>query len=129
MGESCSNRKLHILVAEDDPTIREIFHEFLERLGHQVTMTPDGWQAMALFNKLASQLDILITDICMPHVNGLELIQHVRRHHATLPIIAMSGYSSQALQNEIACKQIPVLTKPINFNDLKKRLQVLQTAI
>ncbi|MDQ6966841.1 MAG: response regulator [Mariprofundaceae bacterium] len=125
MPESCKNRKLRILLAEDDPVIREVFHEFLENMGHQVTLAADGSQAIELFNRLTSQLDILITDICMPHVNGLELIQHVRRQRSTLPIIAMSGFSHLHLLDDIACHHIPVLNKPINFSDLENRLQAL----
>jgi len=129
MAEPVSTRKLRILVAEDDPAIREIFHELLEHLGHQVMVASDGGQAMELFNKHSSKLDILITDICMPHVNGLQLIQHVRSHHATFPIIAMSGHSSRELQNEIACRQIPILNKPLSFTDLQSSLLSLQPAI
>lgn len=80
---------LTILLADDDEDVRALFEMILKRRGHLVTTASTGREALA---RLAEQkFDVLITDVVMPDVDGLELIKAARKSGAPLRIIAITG--------------------------------------
>jgi CheY-like chemotaxis protein len=83
--------KLNILVVDDDQEVREILAETLAEFGYGVVQASSGEEALPL---LESRLDIgmLITDVRMPGMSGLELAELARRRHARLKVIVISGY-------------------------------------
>jgi two-component system sensor histidine kinase and response regulator WspE len=84
-----------ILVADDSITVREVERQMLSRLGHEVEVAVDGMDA---WNQLrAGQFDMLVTDVDMPRMNGIELVRMVRSEarFASLPI-AIVSYKDRA---------------------------------
>jgi len=82
-----------ILIAEDSATHAAQIQALLERDGHTVILTGDGQQAIeALGNDVP---DMVITDLNMPHVNGLELVEHIRDHYSETPVVLMTGEGSE----------------------------------
>ncbi|REG36220.1 response regulator receiver domain-containing protein [Archangium gephyra] len=80
-----------ILLVDDDPDLTEIYTELLEQLGFSITSAPDGQEALALAPRLRP--DLIITDVSMPRMNGLELCRRLRadpRLHA-IPLIIHSS--------------------------------------
>ena len=78
-----------ILVIDDDNDVREGVARMLAHMGHDVVQAADGRQAMVLFE--ADPPDLVITDINMPEMDGIEVINQLRQMKAGVPIIAMSG--------------------------------------
>lgn len=78
-----------ILLVEDDPAVRESALIVLQRAGHEVVEATNGRAALELLQ--ARVFDLVITDIIMPEVEGLEVIRAVRSRHPACPVIAMSG--------------------------------------
>ena len=78
-----------ILVVDDDRVIRAMSVHLLESAGHRVAEAANGLEALRLLREVA--FDILITDLFMPEMDGLELIQSVRTAGSKIRIIAMSG--------------------------------------
>ena len=83
-----------ILVVDDDPAVRTAIQMVLEREGLEVHAASDGPTALKLV--AAEDFDMLIVDIFMPGMDGLEIIKQVHRHKPKLPIIAMSGLPFQS---------------------------------
>jgi CheY-like chemotaxis protein len=82
-------KPLNILVVEDHAIMREVICEILEDAGHSVLSAGDGHEAM---HQLASnRFDLVVTDIVMPEMDGIELIGELRRRYPETRIIAMSG--------------------------------------
>jgi len=79
----------HILVIDDDDFFREVLVQMLQKDGHQVTEARDGVQALALLPR--THPDLILTDILMPHMDGVEFITELSRQSNNTPIIAMSG--------------------------------------
>ena len=79
----------HILVIDDDPMICELLRRTLERAGYRVTEAYDGQKGLAAHK--ASPADLVITDMIMPGMEGIETIMEFRRLNPALKIIAMSG--------------------------------------
>ncbi|MBI3782010.1 MAG: response regulator [Deltaproteobacteria bacterium] len=78
-----------ILLVDDDAAFRSMLRRTLQRLGHEVVEAEDGEEALRTLRKLA--VDLVITDIIMPNVEGIETIRALRRDYPGLKIIAMSG--------------------------------------
>lgn len=78
-----------ILVIDDDAAVREVVREMLRLEGYDVTIAENGRQAIELLGE--RRFDLVITDLIMPEKEGIETIAEIRRTHARLPILAISG--------------------------------------
>lgn len=78
-----------ILVIDDDASVREVVSEMLKLEGYEVTIAANGREAIRLLD--AGRFDLVITDLIMPEKEGIETIAEIRRTHASLPILAISG--------------------------------------
>jgi len=76
-----------VLVADDEPAIRKVVRDALEREGHDVVTAIDGQEALERFEE--GSFDLVVTDLAMPRVDGLELVQEVRRRSA-VPIVVLT---------------------------------------
>jgi DNA-binding NtrC family response regulator len=79
----------HILVIDDDTMLREVLRHGLERVGHQVSEARDGKTGLAVHQ--VDPVDLVITDIIMPGMEGLETIMELQRRFPSTKIIAISG--------------------------------------
>ena len=84
-----SGSKAHILVVDDDPSIREALGVLLMSVGYDVATADNGVSAVSHLSRTVP--DLLVTDLNMPHMSGVELISHVRSRHPSVSIVAMSG--------------------------------------
>ncbi|MCW5799561.1 MAG: response regulator [Nitrospira sp.] len=78
-----------IMVIDDEPSIRGLLREVLERSGHKVVEAKDGREALDLYQK--HKADLLIMDLLMPEVDGLEATLQLTREYMDTKIIAMTG--------------------------------------
>ena len=125
MRGNMSHKSKKLLLVDDDQTVLKLMTEVLTDFGHCVTSVPSARHALNHFTSAGQAFDLLITDICMPGMNGVELIKAVRAHNGTLPIIAISGFSEPEDQNEIAHYDARMLTKPVDFLTLKQTIDAL----
>ena len=101
-----------ILVVEDEPDMRFVIRHYLEKAGHEVFEAGNGGAALEAVRELAP--DLIVTDIMMPVMSGLELIGHLRSNRVTaaIPILVVSGDSELARAADAA------LAKPFQPEDL-----------
>ncbi len=109
----------HLLVVDDEQVLPYIVQDMLEELGYTVTTMTDSQQALSLFEKHPDRFDMLLSDITMPHVNGIELTRFCHTVRPHLPVILWTGNSSVTATQKVqdtgaAC----VLQKPFKRNDL-----------
>lgn len=83
---------LHILVIDDEPSIVELLSEYLRARGHTVRTASDGEQAMAVLEE--HDPDLVLTDMKMPGIGGLELLEHIRGRDRFIGTILMTGYGT-----------------------------------
>ncbi len=82
-----------ILVAEDQPDLRWMICQFLQQLGYSVLEAKDGGDAVALAEQYRGTIDVLVTDIVMPHVRGSEVARLLSLSRSGMKVIFMSGYT------------------------------------
>ncbi|MDX1951371.1 MAG: response regulator [Verrucomicrobiota bacterium] len=116
--------KRKILVADDDPHVREIVTTILRRAGYPLLVASSGEEALKLFNEHSDQIDLLITDMVMPGLTGDELAAHLRQNKPELKIVFMSGNISYTFQSEIfEAEQATFLSKPFASRELLDAVQ------
>ena len=111
-----------IMIVDDDDMERVLERTFLEKLGYHLHFARDGAEALKILE--AVDIDVLVTDLVMPHVDGLSLIRKVRREHPRIGVVAISGVSRDELGLARDLGAIEALTKPIDahaFVDAVKR--------
>ncbi len=96
-----------ILLVEDDVQMRPLIRRMLESAGHEVLEAKDGLAAYEAVRDLHDRLDLVITDLVMPRMDGVELAGRVRAEYPELRILCMSGYADPR-----SPRGYPVLTKP-----------------
>ena len=89
-----------LLVVEDQPEVRELAVSALRRAGHEVFEASDGDEAFARFGERAADVELLLTDVVMPGMNGRELAERMRARNADLLVVFMSGYTDEILDQE-----------------------------
>ena len=106
-----------ILVAEDEVPVREFIRRVLELRGHDVVTVGDGAEALIKLNR--GRFNLLLTDIGMPNMDGLELALKVARDHPDLPVLMMSGYAVERRRAaDLAELSRGLLQKPFSMVDL-----------
>ena len=84
-----------ILIAEDDDILRAFVVRALDSDGHDLTEAVDGATAFAALNSFNGEFDLLLSDVKMPGMDGIELALATGRHHPDVAIMLMTGYADQ----------------------------------
>jgi signal transduction histidine kinase len=112
-----------ILVVEDDRQIGEIVLDMLETEGYAVVMAEDPQRALDLLNR--GPFDLVVSDIVMPGMGGVQFAKEVQRLYPGLPILLASGYGDAVAEG--ARSEMPVVRKPYRIEDLRPYLQKLMS--
>jgi CheY-like chemotaxis protein len=122
--ESATERPLgrsgRILVVEDETAVRELVGRVLGGAGHQVSSARDAAEALSLTRRQDPAFDLVLTDVVMPGMNGLQLARELRADRPDLPIILMSGYTAEPLEASDA--GFVLLPKPFTADDLLRHV-------
>jgi two-component system, cell cycle sensor histidine kinase and response regulator CckA len=89
--------KTHILCVDDDLMVTELFQEVLEDSGYQVTAKTSSTEALKVFQDRPHQIDLVITDMSMPKITGVELALELIDLRPEIPIILCTGYHNEVL--------------------------------
>ena len=113
----------NVLVADDDDGTRAVVGRILQRAGYRVHLVPDGVQALRQLESDPSAYDLLVTDVVMPGLTGPQLASRVRAQQPTLPILFMSGYPEDAIDElERLTDSTGFLSKPFSGSELTQRV-------
>ncbi len=101
-----------VLVVDDEAAVRRFAARVLARDGYSVLEAQDGAEALELFKNGSPPVDIVVSDIVMPRLNGVELMEAISTSHPGIPVILMSGYASAALSEMGIATPCGIITKP-----------------
>jgi PAS domain S-box-containing protein len=115
-----------ILLVEDQPHILALSREFLERLGYKVWSAPGAEEALRLSRECSSEIQLLVTDIVMPGINGRMLAQQLRAERPGLKILYVSGYTDEVFGPGAALSpEEAFLEKPFELEVLGQKIREL----
>lgn len=113
-----------ILFVEDEASVRVIAAKLLRQRGYEVIEAEDGEQALELAEEWAGQIDMLISDVIMPGLDGPSLLKKARQYLGDAPVMFISGYAesdfSDLLQDEVGVSFLP---KPLDIKTLAERVK------
>ena len=117
-----------VLYAEDEEGIRANVVDILELFFEKVVAVEDGTEAMS--EMMLSSYDVLVFDICMPHMDGLEAIKRIRKKDKKIPIIILSAHTEQDyLWRAVELKITKYLTKPFEKDSFLEALELAASEI
>ena len=107
------------LVVDDEPAVRALATRILRSGGIVVVEARDGAEAAELFRRRGGEIDLVLLDVSVPRVGGLEALERLRELRPTLPIVVMSGFASRSLPASVlAHPATRYLPKPFGAREL-----------
>jgi signal transduction histidine kinase/CheY-like chemotaxis protein len=114
-----------VLVVEDQAEVRRQMVEVLSELGCEVIEAGDGLQALNIVESLRNQLDLLVTDIGLPGLNGRQLADAALEMAPGLRILLVTGYAGRALDDVKVFEGMEILSKPFQLDELASRVKAM----
>jgi DNA-binding NtrC family response regulator len=117
-AEGRAGSVVSVLVVDDEAAVRRFACRVLERAGYDVFEAIDGVEALELIQGQTMVLELVVSDIVMPRMNGVELMQALSLSRPSLSVILMSGYATSALSELGIVAPCSILTKPFSAERL-----------
>lgn len=116
--------KVRLLIAEDNADLRDLLQDDLEDAGYETVVAVDGQAALAHVQRENEQIDLLITDVNMPGLNGDQLLQAGRQQRPEMPVIVITAFGSveQAVEM-VKAGAFQYLTKPFETDELLRTIE------
>jgi len=115
-----------ILVADDEALVRNLVTLLMQHDGHFVLSAADGHEGLELSRKYPGAIDLLITDVDMPRMNGTDLWGHLAEERPGIKVLVMSGADIKEIVSQNA--NLPFLPKPFDGQTLKARVREVLAA-
>ncbi|HEX4799678.1 MAG: response regulator [Myxococcales bacterium] len=106
-----------VLLVEDEPMVRSVAERALTRHGYTVITADNGEEALEIVDK-GEPIDLLISDVVMPGMDGPTMVREVRKSRPDLKILFMSGYAEEQLRKSIDIENVNFLAKPFSVTEL-----------
>jgi CheY-like chemotaxis protein len=110
-----------VLVVDDDETVRQFVVMILKQNGHDVLWASNGLEGLMVYSSYRANLDLVLTDVDMPQMNGIELAARIRSRDPSKRILLMSG---QASGNQNGPGDCPMLSKPFLPDQLMAAVEI-----
>jgi two-component system, cell cycle sensor histidine kinase and response regulator CckA len=110
-----------ILLVEDEDMLRGLIRELLEIKGYSVIEASQGVEALELMRSGGRTIDLVLTDVVMPHMSGSELVEQLKEEQPGLKVVFMSGYTganNAAIHKTLGMPGVAFLQKPFRLNAL-----------
>ena len=115
-------RSKRVLVVDDEENIRAILMEYLNEFGYEVTCAVNGKEALQIYNK--NRFDIILSDLVMRPMDGMELLGEVKKLNPDALFIMITGYPSVDSAMEAIKKGArDYITKPFNIDEIKMKIE------
>jgi DNA-binding NtrC family response regulator len=109
-----------ILLAEDDPAVRSAVRSMLREIGYHVLEARNASRAIELLRTASGPIDLLLTDVVLPVINGIDLARAAQQIRPTLKVVYMSGHTDDAQVKAIANTRANFLQKPFGVDELNR---------
>lgn len=111
--------KIRILVVDDEKIVRDALERWFTLQGHIIKVAADGLESLEIVQE--SPIDIVLMDLEMPRMGGVEATEKIKKLYPDLPILAITGFS-EGLQAVLDAGAVKVLSKPLKMRELEAEL-------
>ena len=120
-----NSEKNIVLVVDDEQIIVRLATTAIAAAGFRVTVAENGGAGLECYEKLKDQICLVLADVLMPAVNGLEMAKQILEIDPNAKILLMSGYSDSVLKTQHPKQDLPFIRKPFLADDLIRKRSVL----
>lgn len=111
-----------VLLVDDAPDVLTIYQSMLTRLNHTSVPTGNGKEALKTFTQEKNRFDLIITDFCMPQMDGLELIENIRPLNPDIPILMITAYGEDKQLQRAALYNVTIINKPVSMEKFQQAI-------
>jgi len=123
-GDEPRGGKETILLVEDEQAILALGRAILERFGYEILLAENPSQALVLAEQHKGRIDLLLTDVVMPEMNGRDLKERIEQHRPGIKALFMSGYTAEAItRHDVLGQGVHFLQKPFSVRSLASRVR------
>jgi len=122
-GPHASNEGITILLVEDELSVRRLVSQMLMLTGYSVLEAANGPEALQLMEKQPVEIDLLLTDVVMPFMNGGELAERLARIYPRMRVLFTSGYMDDVVVQKVVALGAQFLPKPFSPAILVKKVR------
>jgi two-component system, cell cycle sensor histidine kinase and response regulator CckA len=113
-----------VLLVEDETSVRTLAETILRRQGYRVVAADSGKEAIEIWKERRGEIDILLTDVIMPHMSGSELAHRLRAMKPGLKVLFMSGYTDDMIAGHgLLAGETQLIQKPFTSKELNRKLR------
>lgn len=112
-----------ILLVDDEDTVRRVTERLLQKLGYRVTSTESGDTALRILAEADEPFDLVLTDVVMPGITGIEMAERIRRSSPEQRILFTSGYTTREYGRAPGQPPQPFMPKPFSMADLARNVR------
>ncbi len=121
MSQDVANSKT-VLIVDDEKPIVELMRHLLTRSGYDALTASDGMEGLARFREFTSKIDLVVTDVLMPKMNGTDMVRAMLSLRQPLRVIFVTGYTDETVSKRLAQFHYEVVRKPFDPSDLLARI-------
>ena len=116
------NERQSILLVDDDPEFCKAMKKTLEKSGYLVTLATDGWEALAAIT--GNVFDLVLSDLRMPNLNGIELMQEIKRKKINVPVVFITGYGEvESYMDLMNMGAFEYINKPVGKKEILRVIE------
>jgi len=118
----------NLLLVEDDPSVRVVLKEYLEDQGYSVLTADDGEDGLEVARRSGSSVDLVLSDVVMPKMNGIELARALRSETPEIKVLLISGHTrdrKRVIEESLSCASCSFLQKPFTPQTLVTKIREL----
>ena len=123
-------KKLRLLYVEDDAVVRNELHELLSDFFDKVFVAKDGQEGLDVYHENKDEIDVILTDINMPHLNGIDMLKKIRKDSKKIPVFITTAHSdNDLLAKAIKLKVYEYIIKPVDVRYLLNEMNELANVL
>lgn len=124
------DKKMNVLIVEDDEPFSQVIARSFESVGYKVFIAINGQEGLQIYKKHEKSIDIIISDVIMEEMNGIEMVREIRKINSQIPVLFITGQKiDEKLQQEIKKLQANILAKPFETAELLKNVNKFFNAL
>ncbi|MBZ0265976.1 response regulator [bacterium] len=119
-----------IMIVEDDKQVADLVQKMMKRFGYEITLIKRGDEALEILKESADKFDMVVSDVVLPKVSGVELAKYIREHNPDVKVLLISGYTDDSLAHYGLDETVHTLIrKPFHLSVLIKKIREMLDAV
>jgi two-component system, cell cycle sensor histidine kinase and response regulator CckA len=118
-------KNIGVLICEDEPVLLDLLVNILEEYSFKIFKAENGLEGQEIYQKHSTEIDLILTDLTMPKMNGIDLISKIQKDRPDLHVIVMTGFNHTEKKMPLQSDKIDIIEKPFSVVQLKEKVNLM----